>query len=250
MTPEQIQLVKDAYTKLLIVQYNNKPKAKATVELIVEEMLAGGLIFDVQDAFNIETAIGAQLDILGKYIGLDRYYTGQNDLPVAFGFSDETEDEPVDVEGFAVPADFETKDGTFLTASEIISDNQKLSDADYRLLLKLKIIQNTSNHSTKSIDDNLFKFFGTSIYAIDNYDMSITYFAEEDLITLLLIAIQKGALTRPMGVLINAIVVAGDYFGFVSPSVGDTDSFVGFTTPDDFATSEGSFLTTDEINNI
>lgn len=247
MTPEQIQLVKDAYTNLLIVQYNNKPKAKATIELIVEQMLAGGLIFDVQDAFDIDTAVGHQLDILGKYIGLDRYYTGQNDLPIAFGFSNVDEDEPDNVEGFAIPSDFLTKDGTFLIASEIISNNQKLSDTDYRVLLKLKIIQNTSNHSDKSIDDNLFKFFGTTIYAVDNYNMSMTYFADEDMLPLFLVAIEKGALTRPMAVLINQIIKSGEYFGFVLPSVGDTDSLIGFTTPSDFDTEEGSFLSISDI---
>lgn len=250
MTPEQIQNVIDAYTKLLIIQYNNKPKAIATIALIAREMLADGLIFDVQDAFDIESAIGVQLDILGKYIGLDRYYTGQNDLPTAFGFTDPSQDEPDGVEGFSDPSDFLTKDGTFLIASEVISDNQILSDTDFRFLLKLKIIQNTSNHSDKSIDDNLFKFFGTSVYAIDNYNMSMTYFVDSDMLQIVLIAIQKGVLTRPMGVLINSIITSGIYFAFVDPSTTSFDSLEGFAIPSDFETKDGSFLSTSDIAEI
>lgn len=248
-----LQSIIDAYTKLLIIQYNDKPKAIATIQLIAEQMVADGIIFQIQDAFNIETAVGAQLDILGKYIGIDRYYTGTDITEVAFGFSSPDEDEPTDVEGFASVADFSTKVGIFIGPAEALSGNQKLSDDDFRFLLKLKIIQNTCDHSVKSIDDNLFKFFGDSLSAVDIGNMAMTYLVDANILTIVLIAIQKGVLTRPMGVLINLIIISGTYFGFLAPSdavsiLMDPDT-EGFASPDDFATKEGSFLSPDDVIN-
>ncbi len=64
------------YADLLIIQYNGKPKATATIKTMVGVILQNGILLDVLDAFNPETAVGKQLDILGKWIGVDRYYLG------------------------------------------------------------------------------------------------------------------------------------------------------------------------------
>jgi len=98
MTPQEII---DYYPNLLIVQYINKPRAFATVEALVEPVLMpvggnvvtdneGNPVFDLdgnvvldgpvtgllplllQQAFNLSTAVGKQLDTLGKYIGAPR----------------------------------------------------------------------------------------------------------------------------------------------------------------------------------
>ena len=62
---------------LLIIQYNNKPKAKSTIEAL-GDMFPDELILSVRDGFNLETANGKQLDILSKYIGAERGYTNSN----------------------------------------------------------------------------------------------------------------------------------------------------------------------------
>jgi hypothetical protein len=64
------------YADLLIIQYRSKPKANATIKLMVEIILQNGILLDVFDAFNPETCIGKQQDILGKWVGIDRYYLG------------------------------------------------------------------------------------------------------------------------------------------------------------------------------
>ena len=61
------------YSNLLILQYHNKPKAKATIEASVG-LLPDDLILEVINGFDIETAVGKQLDILGIYVGVDRFY--------------------------------------------------------------------------------------------------------------------------------------------------------------------------------
>jgi len=64
------------YADLLIIQYNGKPKASATIKTMVNIILQNGILLDVLDAFNPETCVGKQQDILGKWIGVDRYYLG------------------------------------------------------------------------------------------------------------------------------------------------------------------------------
>ncbi len=60
------------YASLLILQYLGKPKAVGTVTAFVKPALMDQLIAAVQEAFNLETAVGVQLDTLGKYAGIAR----------------------------------------------------------------------------------------------------------------------------------------------------------------------------------
>jgi hypothetical protein len=85
------------YVSLLILQYLGKPKSAATVEAVVTPVLMGlqsdpnaQLPLAVQDAFNItgsNPAVGAQLDILGKYAGASRSGSGFNG-PITLDDSD------------------------------------------------------------------------------------------------------------------------------------------------------------------
>lgn len=65
--------LKDYYANLLILQYRGKEKARGTVKATVEGVLMDLLPLALQDCFNLETAIGVQLDTIGKYIGATRY---------------------------------------------------------------------------------------------------------------------------------------------------------------------------------
>lgn len=60
------------YTDLLIIQYRSLVKAKATVDALVRPTVIDQLPVSVQDAFEIDTAIGNQLDTIAKYIGVER----------------------------------------------------------------------------------------------------------------------------------------------------------------------------------
>ena len=64
------------FVNLLILQYRNKPKAKATIETLAEHTFSDsqGKIFplEVQGSYSLDTAVGKQLDTIGKYIGYDR----------------------------------------------------------------------------------------------------------------------------------------------------------------------------------
>jgi hypothetical protein len=65
------------YQKLLIKQYQGQPNAVAHIGLLAQAALMDGLPIDILNGFNINpalgpTAVGAQLDIVGKYVGASR----------------------------------------------------------------------------------------------------------------------------------------------------------------------------------
>lgn len=68
----------DYYANLLVLQYRQKPKAYATIQTLVTPVIMNQLPLQVQDAFALETAIGVQLDVFGKYVGVTRYGNGFN----------------------------------------------------------------------------------------------------------------------------------------------------------------------------
>lgn len=69
MTTEELQTY---YANLLILQYIGKPKAYATMYAQVRPVLMDQIPIAIQNAFNIDTAVGEQLDWIGKYVGATR----------------------------------------------------------------------------------------------------------------------------------------------------------------------------------
>lgn len=60
------------YASLLILQYIGKQKAYETIQLIAQIFVMDLLPKQVQDAFDPATAVGVQLDVIGKYVGVTR----------------------------------------------------------------------------------------------------------------------------------------------------------------------------------
>ena len=67
------QEIIDYYANLLIMQYADKPRAYATVQTFVEPYVMDQLPVASQSAFDLDTAIGWQLDVIAKYVGATRY---------------------------------------------------------------------------------------------------------------------------------------------------------------------------------
>lgn len=159
------------YSNLLILQYHNKPKAKATVEAVTS-ILPDELIQEVNNGFDVDTAVGKQLDVLGSVVGVDRSYIDNNEYKL-------------------------------------------LDDEDFRILIKLKIISNSSDFSHKSIDKALYDFFGNEIRMDSTGNMEMTYFVPKGKTNLIIAAIQKEVLPRPMGVRVAYInEYDKKFFGF------------------------------------
>lgn len=238
------------YKNLLVVQYHGKPKAQATIALLIDAMLANGLAFDVRDGFDIDTAIGAQLDIIGLYVGIDRFYQGQV-LSGYFAFTEYNEVSiPADKRGFAVYADYDTKTGKTLKYSDVLSQDLKLPDDAFRFVLKLKIVQNNSNHSHKSIDDSLYTFFGNTLIMDSIGNMVMNYFAYGVDSGILDAVVQKKVLPKPMGVRLQYLIEQDEpLFGFATYDKTPA-GITGFSTYADFDSKVGDTVVYNDLRSI
>jgi hypothetical protein len=163
------------YQDLLIAEYQNSPRALATIAIYVKQALGDMLAADLDPAFTLETAVGPQLDILGKYIGLSRNIG----LPAAqpfFEFSDYLG--PVDSpNGFTDYLNPATNAAVIWDNYLFVgAENTALSDAAYLFMLKMQIVLNSNNGTLSSIMEFLETFFPGQVKLIDNKNMTITYY--------------------------------------------------------------------------
>lgn len=241
------------YVNLLIVQYHNKPKAMATIQLFAETMLANNIFIDIENAYNLDTAVGVQLDVIGKYVGVTRYYSV---LDLENFFSLETYLEPAPSSpprwgfcDYATFGDFQYNGS--LTYGAIIAQNNSLSDTDYRTLLKFKISLNYSNASNFDIDNIVYGTFGDLIRAESTGNMSIVYFIKPPLTELLIAVMFKRLLPHPIGVGALAVNnITGDMFALTDYSGYETPFGYGFSTYSDYDTLPGEILTYDQISGV
>lgn len=247
--PFNVPDIIDYYKNLLIIQYNNKKKAQDTVALHIKTMLQDGIICDVQDAYNLETAVGVQLDVLGKYVNLDRFYSSIEQLDDQFfTFTSYPTLDTDTAFGLTDYPNFDTDPGGFLSYSEI-GTQYTLNDDDYRFMIKLRILQNNIDHSEQSIDDGLFAFFGLNLFFSTRNEMDIDYFINADDSRLGIIAFIKGVLPRPMGVQLNYLIEKKKpFFGFANYNRSSYSSNItGFSRYSNYGVKEGEMLTYDKL---
>ena len=78
--------VLDGYRRLLTSEYKTRPKLTSwLLWLISEGLVYNSVLQEILDAFNLDTAVGAQLDTLGKIAGVGRllnFYPSGGESPV------------------------------------------------------------------------------------------------------------------------------------------------------------------------
>lgn len=185
------------YSDLLILQYHDKPKAIATIQLFVKQVIADGLFMEILNSYDLDIAVGVQLDRIGKLVGCPRYVVGVG----------------------------------------------VLTDDEYRLLIKFKIVLNSLSANEKNIDDSLYTNFNLDFIAINEKNMSMSFIFSESLNKVLQAVLKLNYLPLPLGVGLGDIVQVPDtqkVFGFANDA-----NNVGFSTADDIG--EGEFLTKDNF---
>lgn len=80
--------LKKYYADLLIVQYHGKPKARSMIEALVNQVLMNQIPQKIEEAFDLETAVGKQLDILGGRLSVTRHVYLRNGEPVTLNDSE------------------------------------------------------------------------------------------------------------------------------------------------------------------
>lgn len=227
-----LQDLQKYYSNLLIIQYNGKPKAKATIELIANLIWSNMALLQIRDAFDWKTADsdypnsteGAQLDIIGKWVGISRAYNENNTWSntylcyPAYGTDTIAEADP-QRGGYSDYSTFDTLEGGVLTYKDLQANTQQLTNEEYRTVIGLKIIKNSIVHNQGNIDRAVTLFFeeminGEVVYNNDGYidnpivyttwqPHEITYHYPISLSTIINICYYKGVLLAPTGVSIQ-----------------------------------------------
>jgi len=207
----------DDYAKLLILQYYNKPKAYAEIKTIADEFENNvNLLKSFDQAFDIDYAVGNQLDIIGKIIGISRTvpsiipknFFGFSDNPAMYGFADKFNNSIV-----AYP---------FANKFEPLYSDLKLNDTDYRFFIKAKISKNTvnarmSSDNGDSILDVINYLFEGKAFVIDNRNMSLTLYIDDSFDSTKISYIkQLDLLPKPQAVYYEVIIIydSAGFFGF------------------------------------
>lgn len=192
----------DYYTNLLIVQYHNKPKAKATIELMTRLLWADMALMQLRDAFDWRTATGVQLDTIGKWVGVDRFYNGQLFYFRPWFALIDWNREPDNLQGgFSTYETFDSIEGGFLDYANIRPTQNKMTDKGFRIMIGLKIIKNNIQTTCKNIDTAIwnYDFFNKKVYTTWESN-KLTYHYPATLREVMQVAKSKNVLPCPTGI--------------------------------------------------
>lgn len=195
------------YTGLITSEHNQRPKFMAVVETLAKPMVAlQNLLGGMPDAFDLDKAVGVQLDAVGLWVGISRRVA--TPLTGVY-FSFDTAGVGFDQGNWKGPFDPDT--GLTL-----------LDDDTYRLVLRAKI---GANHwdgtlgSTAAILNSIFSG-DTFVFIQDNQDMSMTIGVAGKVPSAVFLALLDGGYIplKPEGVRINFVIVTSvdgaPMFGF------------------------------------
>jgi len=150
-----------AYTDLVTSEHNQQPDFIAVVEALVQPMVdLQNLLSRMPAKFDLDTAVDAQLDDVGLWVGISRNVA----VPLAgVYFSFDTAGVGFDQGNWKGPFDPDTG----LT---------RLDDDTYRLVIRAKIGANHWDGTLGSSKDILDSIFGggTFVFIQDNQDMTMT----------------------------------------------------------------------------
>lgn len=196
----------DAYLGLITAFHRGKPKFAAMVKALVEPVVAQqSFIAHLPIDFDLDQAIGVQLDQVGEWVGRTRFVQ----TPIAgawFSFDDE-------------PRGFDR--GVWQQPFDTPAGITRLDDETFRTLLRAKIAANNwggTLPAAKAALEIIFPNGETSIVITDNQDMTITFGVAGMIPSALFIALlSDGYLPlKPEGVRADYLIttVDGPLFGF------------------------------------
>lgn len=194
----------DYYTSLLALEYRTKTKFGQLISLLAEHMFCDGLPFELLTCFKLDNAVGAQLDVIGRIVGVPRNVYQIDLSHVFFNFGRYSSIPPSgDVFGFGRYTDspFNPDAALFYRYSQNQNaTTYELTDSEMLLLIKMKILLNNSFSSLSVIKSVLYTYFPGLIDVTDNKDMTLTYTLKTSLSRIGQAAESLGLLPRPMGV--------------------------------------------------
>ncbi len=187
------------YTDLITSAHNDKEKFVKTVDLSTDALAQGqDFLNTLPTEFDIDTAVGVQLDAIGEWVGRSRYLN----IPLT--------DYYFEWDNAAAGWDA----GIWRQDFDVENQMTALDDSTYRKVLMVKIAENHWNGTLPALYDAVDEIFAGryELAIIDNQDMSMSVFIAGQKPTALDKALLVGGyLTlKPVGVRIADIGVAPD----------------------------------------
>ena len=157
-----------------------------------------------RDVFNLETANAFGLMVWAVILGVSREIRLNTETPAeVFGFGPEADS--------ADNANQNYGHGNFVRTENVL----QVKTEQLRMLLKIRAMQLFSNGSLYDVNRMLKKVFGPKAYAVDNFDMTITYvIAYELTLDELFIVKESNALKPPAAVDYRLVFIRANNWGF------------------------------------
>ena len=204
---QALQDLQDYFASLIILQYRNSYQNKALIQKLVSLIFANNLALQIRDlTVDVEKSIGAQLDVVGKWVGIDRYYNAidlwEQYYTSLVNYENIADDDYEQWQGgFSTFENFSQNDGGFLTWETWQDTRTKVNtigDDYFRSLIKLKTIKNSINHTCKNIDNAIWEWSNGQVYTTWG-TMEITYHYPSSYSNLMTLAVYKNVLPVPTG---------------------------------------------------
>lgn len=167
------------YQALLISQYFNKPKAIGTIGALIggtgeSGLIANAIYNQVRDGFDLDTAVGKQLDTLGKFRGVDRQFDTL-DLSKVFLPLVSYDDPDVGIlPGIATYEDA-VQPPSIYTMTYDDFNNNILQDGDFRRVIKFLAAVQSCDYAYATLDSICYTFFAGNVNLKVTGNMAITY---------------------------------------------------------------------------
>lgn len=197
----------DDYLALITPSHRGKPKFAAMIRALVEPVVAQqAFIEHLPVDFDLDEAIGAQLDVVGEWVGRTRFIK----TPIASAWFSWDIDFKGWEQGVWYQPQYDTAEGI-----------TRLDDETFRTLLRAKIAANNWDGTLPAAKEALSIIFPsgeTQLVITDNQDMTITFGVAGVIPSALFIALlSDGYLPlKPEGVRADYLIttVDGSLFGF------------------------------------
>lgn len=209
----ELENIKTWAKNLIILQYKRSKKNQQLIDLMTETLCANNLILQIRDlCLSVENSIGAQLDVVGKWVGIDRYYNAidlwEQPYTALVNYDNISSGDYEQWQGgFSTFENIDDNNGGFLTYEAWMDTRTKVNamgDDYFRSLIKLKIIKNSINHTCKNIDDAIWEWSNGEVYTTWG-TMKVTYHYPSSLHNVMQLAIYKNVLIAPSGCEIETI---------------------------------------------
>ncbi len=197
------------YVALLPIQWSgpDTPNAQATIGLLAGTAIASQLVGQVLAGFALTgvygqtPAVGAQLDLLGQFVGARRTLPNFSPSGNPFSYQDTTSAHDPGAGGFGDTTLGTPPDDIWLSTTQGSGVPYVLSDPQMILLIQYLAAVNHADYTVEDVDDILFQFFGDFVTVEETAPMELTYTQDPaDPGTLFDIVNYLDAFPHPMGV--------------------------------------------------